>query len=118
MTEVVLAVSACRTPVSEVYQNQKSAPGAGNWNCEVSGPATMYVQSIATDANGKITATAHNFNAADIDGKLLTMVPLINGTPAAAATDMGKAVNAWRCGDPADGTTVPSKYLPSSCRGG
>ena len=118
MSEVVLAVSACRTPVSEVYQNQVSAPGAGNWNCEVSGPATRYVQSITTDQNGKIIATAHNFSDTDIDGKVLTLTPLIGGAPAVAATHMGKAVNGWRCGNSADGTTIPIKFLPSSCHGG
>jgi len=117
MTEVVLAVSACRTPVSEVYQNQKSAPGAGNWGCEVSAPASRYVQSITTDANGKIIATAQNFSDTDIDGKVITLVPLINGTPAVTPGDMGKAVTSWRCGGSGDGTTVPIKYLPNSCRG-
>ena len=117
MAEVVLAVSACRTPVAELYQNQKSPPGAGNWGCETSGSGTRYVQSITTDANGKVSATAQNFNDADIDGQALTLVPLIGSVPAVAATDMGKPVTAWRCGDPADGTSIPSRYLPNSCRG-
>lgn len=117
MSEVILAVSACRTPVSELYHSQSSAPGAGNWNCEVSGPASKYVQSITTDLNGKIMATATGFNDSDIDGKTVTLVPLINGVPAVAATDMGKQVNSWRCGSTTDGTSVPAKYLPDSCRG-
>ena len=40
MSEVVLAVSACRTPVAEIYQSSGAGPGAGNWGCEVSGPAS------------------------------------------------------------------------------
>lgn len=116
MSEVVLAVSACRTPVAEVYQNQKNAPGAGNWGCETSA-GSRFVQSLTTDANGRITATATNFSDADLDGKVLTLVPLMASTPAVSATDMGKPVTAWRCGDPGDGTNIPSKYLPSSCRG-
>ena len=117
MSEVVLALSACRTPVAELYQNQKTVPGAGNWGCEVSAPASRFVQSITTDANGIIMATATNFSDSDIDGKIVTLVPLIGGVVAVAANDMGKAVTSWRCGDPGDGTNVPSKYLPSSCRG-
>ena len=117
MTEVVLAVSACRTPIAEVYQSISSGPGAGQWGCEVSGPASAYVQSIATDPDGKIIVTAKGFNDGDIDNNALTMVPLIGGIPAVSATDMGKGVSDWRCGSPADGTTIPSKYLPSSCRG-
>lgn len=117
MAEVVLAVSACRTPVSELYQNQKNPPGAGNWGCETPGSATRYVQSITTDANGKVSAIAQNFNDGDIDGQALTLVPVIGSAAAVAATDMGKPITAWRCGDPADGTGIPSRYLPKSCRG-
>lgn len=117
MSEVVPAVSACRSPVSEVYQNQKSAPGAANWGCEVSAPASHYMQSITTDAAGKIIATATNFNDPDIDGKILTLVPMIGANAASAATDMGKGITAWRCGAPGDGTNIPEKFLPGSCRG-
>ena len=117
MSEVVLALSACRTPVGEVYQTQKSAPGAANWGCERSTPVSRYVQSLTTDANGKIIATATNFSDADIDGRIVTLVPLIGGAAGVAATDMGKPVTAWRCGDSADGTNIPIKYLPNSCRG-
>lgn len=118
MSEVVLAVSACRTTVSEVYQSGGSGgPGAGNWGCEKSAPVTRYVKSIATDLNGKITATATGFGDSGIDDKFLTLVPLISGAEANAATDMGKAVTSWRCGNLADGTTIPLRYLPSSCQG-
>ncbi|OFZ97965.1 MAG: pilin [Betaproteobacteria bacterium RIFCSPLOWO2_02_67_12] len=118
MSEVVLAVSACRTPISEVYQSGSgTGPGAGNWGCEVSGPSSVYVQSIATDANGKIMAMAQGFNDSAIDGKVLTLVPMIGGAAGNAATDMGKAVTSWRCGSTADGTTIPVNYLPSSCHG-
>lgn len=118
MAEVVLAVSACRTRVSEVYQAGGSAgPGAGNWGCETGTPPTRYVQSITTDANGKIVATTAGFGAADIDAKSLTLVPLIGAAPASVATDLGKAITAWRCGSQSDGTTVPLNFLPSSCQG-
>ncbi len=117
MSEVVLAVSACRTPVAEIYQSGGVGPGAGNWGCEVSGPASRYVQSIATGPNGAINAMAGGFGDAAIDGKVLTMVPLIGGAVADAATDMGKAITSWRCGSLADGTTIPVNYLPSSCQG-
>src|SRR5688572_27769489 len=34
MSEVLLAASACRASVTEVYQGANTAPGAGNWGCE------------------------------------------------------------------------------------
>jgi type IV pilus assembly protein PilA len=117
MSELVLAVSACRTPVAELYQSNASGPGTGNWGCEVSGPASGNVQSIATDSNGRIIVMARGFSDPTIDGKVLTMVPLIDGNLAVSATDMNKQITAWRCGSPGDGTTIPAQYLPSSCRG-
>ena len=118
MSEVMLALSACRTPVSEVYQSRSgTGPGAGNWGCEVSAPASKYVMGIATGPNGEVLATTQNFSDSDIDGKVLTLVPMIGGVPADGATDMGKAITSWRCGNAADGTTVPANYLPASCRG-
>jgi type IV pilus assembly protein PilA len=117
MSEVVLALSACRTPIAEVYQSLPTGPGAGNWGCEVSGPASTYVQSIVTDANGKITVMAQGFGDIAIDGQILTMMPLIGDVPANSVTDMGKGIPVWRCGSPVDGTTISPQYLPASCRG-
>jgi type IV pilus assembly protein PilA len=117
MSEVVLALSACRTPIAEVYQSVDSGPGAGNWGCEVSGPASKSVQSINTDPKGKITVMARGFGDSVIDGQVVTMVPLMGGIPANAVTDMGKGIPAWRCGSPVDGTTIASQFLPASCRG-
>lgn len=117
MSEVMLALSACRTPIAEVYQAGGSGPGAGKWGCEVVGPSSVNVQSISTDANGKVTVIAQGFSDSAIDGKAVTMVPLIGGSPANPATDMGKAITAWRCGSIADGTTIPLGFLPGSCQG-
>ncbi|MGQ0523024.1 MAG: pilin [Betaproteobacteria bacterium] len=131
MSEVVLAASACRSAVSEIYLLQTSPPGEGNWGCEFSAPdpqgkgqakgkdkaGSAYVQSVAIDSDGKVIATARGFSDTAIDGKVLTLAPLINGIPAVSATDMGKAITSWRCGSPENGTTIPLKYLPSSCQG-
>ncbi len=116
MSEVVLAISACRTPISGAYQALQVAPGAGNWGCEITGPASAYVQSIQTDQNGKIFVMARGFNDAAIDGHYITMTPLIDGTPADSSRDMSKAITGWRCGSISDGTTIPAGVLPSSCR--
>jgi len=114
ITEVILAISACRSSISEVYQTGGTAPAANSWGCE--GIArTRYVQTLSTDANGAVTATLVTGINANVDGKLLTLIPLVIGVPADSATDMGKAVNGWTCGGA--GTTLSNKYLPGSCRG-
>jgi type IV pilus assembly protein PilA len=118
MSEVVLAASACRTRVSEIYQGVgTTAPGAGNWGCETSSPGTRFVKNVTTDANGKILAIATGFSDSALDDKVLTVTPLIGSNPADVTTDLGKPISAWRCGSSADGTTLPIRYLPSTCQG-
>lgn len=121
MSEVVLAASACRTSITEVYQSASSSaniPAAGSWGCEVSTTSgTKYVTSVVTDGVGKITVTARGFNNPAIDTKVVTLVPLVNATTAMVAADAGKAVWGWRCGSTTDLTTIPAKFLPGSCRG-
>ena len=127
ISEVILAASACRTSITEVFQSATSAPGTNNWGCEVTsaatGGASKYVATIGTDDNGKVTVTVQGFAAATgITGSLVTLVPLKNpaGTPTAmvAADVGGMTVFGWRCGNSTvDGTTLNPKFLPGSCRG-
>jgi type IV pilus assembly protein PilA len=113
MAEVILAMSSCRTSISEIYQSGGSAPGAGNWGCEAT--TSRYVASIATDDDGRVSATVQNINV-NVDTKVVTMTPMASPTVFAdAATDMGVGLYGWLCGGV--GTTLHIKYLPSSCRG-
>jgi type IV pilus assembly protein PilA len=113
MAEVVLALSGCRTMIAEVYQSGGSAPAANEWGCE--GAASNYVASIATDADGVVSATVRNIKPGDPDGRAVTLIPTISGAPASAAADMGRNITGWVCGGA--GTTVNRNYLPASCRG-
>jgi len=115
ISEVILAMSACRTSITEVYQSGGTAPVANQWGCE--GVSSKYVQKLETDANGVVTATIRNVAATIVDGKTVTLVPMIDGTnPASSGTDMGKGLYGWICGH-ATGTNLDRKYLPGSCRG-
>lgn len=113
LTEVLLAMSACRTSVTEMYQVGGNAPAPNEWGCE--GGSSKYVANIATDANGVVIATIAAGIHANVDGKSLTLIPLIAGVPASTASDMGKAINGWTCGGA--GTDLALRYLPGSCRG-
>ena len=115
IAEVVLAASGCRTAVTDVYQSagQASVPANG-WGCESSAPPTQYVAKVETDTNGKISVTARNLGPA-IDGMVLTLTPTdADGTDLTYASNTN--VIRWICGSPGQGTTIPSKYLPTSCR--
>jgi type IV pilus assembly protein PilA len=117
MSEVILGMSACRTSITEVYQSGSSAPGANNWGCEVSaGTGSKYVNSISTDANGVVTAVIQSISTS-VDGSTVSLTPMGNATTKATYSGSAQSLYGWRCGNTADGTNVPSKFLPGSCRG-
>ena len=115
VSEVILAMSACRTSITEVYQSGGTAPVANQWGCE--GVSSKYVGALVTDADGRVKATIRNIAAGIVDGKFVTLVPMIDATTeASSASDMGKGLYGWVCGHAA-GTDLEKKYLPGSCRG-
>src|SRR6266853_1146589 len=103
ISEVILAASACRTSITEVYQSATSAPGANNWGCEVTnaalGGASKYVNTIVTDVNGKVTVTIQSFApATSITGTVVTLVPMRTAAIAASSSDVGgMTIFSWRC---------------------
>src|SRR3989442_14309739 len=54
MSEALIALSACRNMISEVYISAADPPGAGNWGCEVVTVASTYVDSITTTEPGTV----------------------------------------------------------------
>ncbi|RRQ19904.1 pilin [Guyparkeria sp. SCN-R1] len=119
-SEVLLAMSSCRTSVTEVFQSGNTLPGANDaaWGCTLgTDAATKYVQDLSVSAAGVITAKAAATGlGGTADGKVVSMAPSSDGATFTAATS-GENVAGWRCGATADGTDMPVKYLPSSCRG-
>jgi len=118
MSEIILAMSSCRTSITEVYQSGGSAGGAANgWGCEVSpSQATKYVAEVATTADGGVKATVKGISAS-VDTSFVTLMPMKDATTTATYSGTATSLYGWRCGNATDGTTVPSKYLPGSCRG-
>ncbi len=122
LSEVILAASACRTTVTEVYQSVSSAslPAAGGWGCESSTPSSKYVAKVETDQYGAIRVTATGIGDTTIDNAFVTLVP---ADTAGTALPTAGAIGRWVCGGTtaigasAFVTTVPAKFLPGSCRG-
>jgi type IV pilus assembly protein PilA len=119
MSEVILAASACRTSITEVFQSASTSPGADGFGCEstgVTGGSSKYVSTITTSAAGKVTVAVQAIP--QLGSKtILTLTPLKDSANAATSADVGTALFGWRCGASGDGTTVEPKYLPGSCRG-
>ncbi len=124
LSEVILAASACRTSVTEVYQSNSAAslPVAGAWGCESSTSTSKYVASIATDlAGGVIVTVTDAIGDPAINGKTVSLVPV--NAAGGAPTDAAPLFK-WVCGNTTavNGvsttlTSVPLKFLPGSCRG-
>ncbi|HEX5092658.1 MAG TPA: pilin [Burkholderiales bacterium] len=112
LSEVILAASACRVTISEVYLSGGTGPGVNGWGCEFN--RSTYVQVVTTDVNGVVTVVAQNISPY-VNGKALSLYPYIAGSPADAATMMGQSVNEWRCA-PAVVNGIALKYLPGGCR--
>ncbi|MDE2082532.1 MAG: pilin [Burkholderiales bacterium] len=119
VAEVVLAASACRTGITEALQASSGVDASAALPLACSTQTSKFVKSVAADANGVITVTADDTTLPVLAGKnILTLVPIQTGTTAVlGTTDGGKTIAGWRCGSTTDGTTILSKYLPSSCRG-
>jgi type IV pilus assembly protein PilA len=123
VSEAMLALSQCRTTVSEVYQtgSPASPPGANGWGCE-SGPAqaSKYVQAVVTTKDGAIVAAlSQEPSLGAAAGLNVSLVPVDSSGNSLLAASIGATqVFAWRCGLPADGTSDGlKKYLPGSCKG-
>jgi type IV pilus assembly protein PilA len=122
LTEVILAASACRTSITEVFQTNSAAslPTAGGWGCESSGATSKYVKLVETDDVGGVRVTAQGIGDATIDNAFVTLIPVAANNAAITPT---APLFGWVCGNSAAvggsafKTTVPSKFLPGSCRG-
>ena len=120
MSEVVLAASACRTTITEVYQSgSQTSYSANGWGCETTSSSSKYVQSVTTDAAGVITVVAQGFNDSAIDGQTVSLTPYHDASTVknpATSGHVGSPIYQWKCGP---GTTngMPPKFLPGSCRG-
>ena len=70
-----------------------------------------YIKGIAwtggTEGTAKMTLTLASTLDAKVANQVITML----------VQDTANGMIVWRCGSTADGTTLTTKYLPSSCRG-
>lgn len=119
-SEVVLAASSCRTSVVDVIQTSSVVNVSMVLANACNFDATKYVKSVTVDSNGIITVLADEANLAALTttNNALTLTPIQTANTAfVGTTDGGKTIAGWRCGSSADGTTIPTKYLPSLCKG-
>ena len=117
VSELILAASACRTTVTEVYQSgSQTSVAVNSWGCESTSTTSKYVASITTGVNGAVTVTAAATGiGAGVDGNVLTLFPADATGAAMTYAGTSQTINRWVCGG--SGTTIEAKFLPGSCRG-
>ena len=118
VSEGILAASQCRTSVSEIYQtgDASNAPVANGWGCEVtSGPATEFVNTITTNANGVISVLLVNdTRLGDAAAQTINLTPQdASGTDLTAGSIGAAQVGGFECGG---ASANMRKYLPGSCK--
>ena len=122
VSEVLAAMGACKTKVTEFYQanNSSWATQSGTNIAALAAPGlcgqvqTAYTQTVAVNNAGIITATIQALGGTTIAGDAITMEPL--DTANAAVVGTPQEIARWRCGQ-APATTVIAKYRPGSCQG-
>jgi len=124
LNEVMLSVNACRADVSKIVQNTSAnALSTSLFGCDGGASSgvkiSRHLKSIAVSHAGAITVTLDYRSLPELSPttNALTLVPLVSPNKVLATGDVRKAIHAWRCGSPQDGTTIPAQYLPADCRG-
>lgn len=124
MSEPILALSKCRTNITEASQvGLRTAPVDNSFGCGEKGSSTpyssQYVKEVETTNIGEVKVTVQGIGT-EVDNKQVIMKPYTDATATTAtvANDFvsgsQKAIVSWKCGTPTGG--IDLKYLPSSCR--
>jgi type IV pilus assembly protein PilA len=116
ISEALLALSGCRTSITETVQVAFALPFGGGWFCESqAGTAmTQYVETIETSDEGAIRAEIRNVNTL-VNGQHIMMRPWPD-VARSAAVEPGDYVALWDCGPAPGNTNDISSMVPGSCR--
>lgn len=116
VSEVLLALSICRTSISETVQSAGFLPFGGAWKCEsTAGTAvSTYVETLETSDEGAVRVRVHNVNAL-VDGQHIVLRPWPDLTRS-ATIQAGDHIALWDCGPAPSNTNDISPMVPGSCR--
>ncbi|NJD25003.1 MAG: prepilin-type N-terminal cleavage/methylation domain-containing protein [Betaproteobacteria bacterium] len=105
VSELMLAVSAGKTPVAEYYQIKGSLPPVGS--VSIDSQSSNYVSAVTWTGTAILgTAATANMGNSAADAAQINLFP---------QSTAGNAVLNWTCG-PAGTKQMPRKYLPASCK--
>ena len=104
VSELILAVSAGKTPVAEFYQIKNALPNVGS--VQIDTQTSKYVRSVRWTGTAIEGQASNEMGNAAANGMQIPMTP---------STQAGSAVLNWACG-PSATSPMPKKYLPASCK--
>jgi type IV pilus assembly protein PilA len=114
VSEGATLAGGAETAVAEYYSNKGAFP-TGNTSAGLAGATSIsgkYVSQVLVAATGKIGATFSNTGTFVANSALNGLILGFSPVSGAGAGSIG-----WHC-NPTNGlTNIPTKYLPSSCRG-
>ena len=113
VAEAILALTNCRTLISEIYMSADTRPLANTWGCEAAG-SSKFVDTITTTDEGIVRVGLRGVGDLRVDFHTISLAPL-DGS-GALMSDVGRVIR-WRCGAAVDGTDVSADLLPATCRG-
>jgi type IV pilus assembly protein PilA len=117
ISEALLAISVCKTSITEATQSAPSLPAAGQWGCETRAgdpPMSKYVTSIESSDEGAVRLVLQGINPS-ANGQAIILRPWANSLRAAAVLP-GDAIGVWDCGPDPSNTEDISNLVPTSCR--
>lgn len=116
ISEVILALSACRTSITEATQVVTVLPIGGGWWCESSTgvAATNFVAAIETSDEGAVRAEIQNVNPV-VDGQHIMLRPWPD-LARSGVIQPGDFIARWDCGPATTNTVDVSAAVPGSCR--
>lgn len=104
VSELMLAVSAGKTPVAEFYQVKGVLPQVGS--VDIDSQQSQYVTSVRWTGTAIVGQASNNMGNAAANGMQIALTP---------STIAGNPVLNWSCA-PAATSPMPKKYLPASCK--
>jgi len=117
MSEVIIALSRCRSSISETTVSANFLPVGGGWGCEstVGAPdVSQYVEMIETSDEGAVRARITGVSAV-VNGQHVMVRPWPD-VGRSGAIQAGDYISIWDCGPAPGNTTDISTAVPGSCR--
>ncbi len=124
VTEAILALSGCKTEVSDIVSTSQSTDVTASVSAAcntINSFPSKNVRGTWVRSDGIIGVAVNEAtvgNGATTSANQIWLRPFINGVALNPATDGGKTITSWTCGTSDPGQNpIPTGLLPGSCRG-